>query len=72
MHTKDTCGPAFPINELDGDGEFLRQHNGISIRDYFAAKAMQGMLSAAENYQTPKLAMYAYEVADAMLAARKD
>lgn len=42
---------------------------GYSLRDYFAAKAMQGMLAAAEPYNTGELARYAYEVADAMLAA---
>ena len=42
---------------------------GYSLRDYFAAKAMQGMLAAAEPYSTGELARYAYEVADAMHAA---
>lgn len=45
---------------------------GYSLRDYFAAKAMQGMLAAAEPYNTGELARYAYEVADAMLAAARD
>jgi hypothetical protein len=31
---------------------------------------MQGMLAAAENYQTTELAEHAYQVADAMLKAR--
>lgn len=44
---------------------------GYSLRDYFAAKAMQGMLAAAEPYNTGELARYAYEVADAMLAAER-
>jgi hypothetical protein len=43
-----------------------------TLRDYFAARAMQGMIAAAENYQTHELAQYAYEVADAMLKARKE
>jgi hypothetical protein len=42
-----------------------------TLRDYFAARAMQGVI-AAENYQTHELAQYAYEVADAMLKARKE
>jgi methionine salvage enolase-phosphatase E1 len=42
-----------------------------TLRDYFAAKAMQGVI-AAENYRTHELAQYAYEVADAMLKARKE
>jgi hypothetical protein len=32
---------------------------------------MQGVI-AAENYRTHELAQYAYEVADAMLKARKE
>jgi hypothetical protein len=46
---------------------------GISIRDYFAAKALQGML--AENgggaLSNDKLAAYAYNIADEMLKARE-
>jgi hypothetical protein len=46
---------------------------GISIRDYFAAKALQGML--AENgggaLRNDKLAAYAYNIADEMLKARE-
>lgn len=57
--------------------------NGVSIpcdlRDYFAAKAMQGELSSQdEDREWPdtqdgaeKLARYSYRVADAMLAARE-
>ena len=45
--------------------------DGMTLRDYFAAKAMQGMLAASENYQTHEMAMYAYDVADVMLAVRE-
>ena len=51
------------------------QFSGMSLRDYFATKAMQGELaSQSEDYEwssTAKLAAYAYEVADAMMEARK-
>lgn len=46
---------------------------GLSIRDYFAAKAMQGICSHADTWglaTSPKIAQAAYELADAMLAAR--
>jgi hypothetical protein len=52
----------------------------LTLRDYFAAKAMQGMLSCEEPYyaknnvkaDTPnRYADLAYEFADAMLEARK-
>lgn len=42
-------------------------HDGISLRDYFAAKTMQAMIYE-ESYAT--FATKAYELADAMLEAR--
>ena len=45
--------------------------SGMTLRDYFAAKAMQGWLSTDDGPQDmPSLAEAAYDVADAMLAAR--
>ena len=48
---------------------------GATLRDYFAAKAMQGLLAQSLGTalgSDPILgAQYAYRVADAMLAARK-
>ena len=51
-------------------GDVAQAAGGLTLRDYFAAQAMQGMLAASENYPTPELANYAYQVADAMLAER--
>jgi len=55
--------------------ECMSHLRGLTMRDYFAAKAMQGELaSQREGYdwsQTSKLAAYAYQIADAMLEARK-
>lgn len=67
MATKNTGGPAFPVPGLQADEDF----NGMSLRDYFAAKAMAAML-AEPNLQATRdeFAKYAYEMADAMLAAR--
>ncbi len=62
---------AFP-NESPYD-----QRNGMDLRDYFAAQAMQGLLAAnpedCEGYADAigLLAQAAYEVADAMMEARK-
>lgn len=64
--------PAFPVNELNAHEGLYAQHFGMTLRDYFAAKAMQGMLAASENYQTHEMAMYAYDVADVMLAVREE
>ena len=58
--------PAFPRNYLAGG------HNGMTLRDYFAAKAMSGLVVNGDNFNVPQLAKYSYEFADAMLAARKE
>lgn len=68
--SKDTGGQAFPqcVQYLNGN---IAQHvAGMTLRDYFAAKAMQGFMSVPGAFQ-PKLdAQIAYEMADAMLAER--
>lgn len=46
---------------------------GMTLRDYFAAKAMQGLLANPEtnrNWLEHDNARYAYRQADAMLKAR--
>jgi predicted DNA-binding transcriptional regulator AlpA len=71
-------GPAFPVCPAKWD----TMYHGISIRDYFAAKAMQAFISAypcqaidREDGGTPidddSIAEDAYDVADAMLRARE-
>ena len=61
--SKDTGGQAFPTyHEFD-------PHRGMTLRDYFAAKAMQTL---ANDLSVPWIAERAYEIADAMLVARKD
>lgn len=61
-------GPAFPVHERDWPG--------MTLRDYFAAKAMQGMLATDGEtngyYEPAMVAEKAYQVADAMLQARTD
>jgi len=59
-----TGGPAFP---LAIDKQVL--HDGMTLRDYFAAKAMQGLMDAA--MPMPEIAAAAYAMADDMLKARK-
>lgn len=66
---KDTSGPAFPHHFTpDSVGDCT----GMSLRDYFAAKAMQGMLACPVTLISDQhlLARDAYAVADAMLEAR--
>lgn len=80
MNTKDDGGPAFPtgtqVEQNYATGEtVVHQYlsDGISVRDYFAAKAMQGMFAAdtAESVM-PNInkARLAYVMADEMLKAR--
>jgi len=75
---KNTGGPAFPTEVWDNVG--VPHHTeGMTLRDYFAAKAMQSTLADnayVERTETASewLAMVAkasYEMADAMLEARK-
>ena len=55
--------------------EYEIEHNGMTLRDYFAAKAMQGILTATLTPNTvwsqDEAAETAYNVADAMLKARE-
>lgn len=44
-------------------------NNGMTLRDYFAAKAMQGILY--EGLEPAETAKHAYAMADAMLKARE-
>jgi hypothetical protein len=73
MITKDTGGPAFP--GFDFINQYGKQNpEGMTLRDYFAAKAMQGMIAADYNLApeyVPSIAASAYILADAMLKARE-
>lgn len=67
-------GPAFPVSTSDPriwhqDGYSTWQFPGLSVRDYFAAKAMQSIVERGFN-TWDLVAERAYEMADAMLAAR--
>ena len=68
MNNTNTGGPAFP-SPTDG----MLDNEGMTLRDYFAAKAMQGML--AENgggaVRNDTLAEWSYDLADTMLKARE-
>lgn len=67
-------GPAFPCDELVDQYGNLHRSEGMSLRDYFAAMALQGMLANQHPYQASDERMFArdaYVLADAMLEARK-
>ena len=73
MNDKDTGGSAFPFPAFEyPDGAFNPGESGMTLRDYFAAKAMQGSRARNSNYESwSDLAKDAYEIADAMIQARK-
>jgi hypothetical protein len=84
-NTKNTGGPAFPVevagyksskHVVDDLFEFSGTHPGMTLRDYFAAKAMQGMIhrmNGEERWYALQsgLCKEAYEFADAMVKARE-
>jgi len=71
--TTNTGGPAFPTSNGGSPDD------GMTLRDYFAAKAMQAVFTGAimdgltmnQDIECDKLAMVAYTMADAMLKARE-
>lgn len=83
MNSTNTGGPAFPVPGLHR----ADYNNGMTLRDYFAAKAMQGFVSAkawhpdfiypddfpfcAGERAVDEVAVSAYRYADAMLKARE-
>lgn len=67
---------AFPHNTVvvNKEGGIVEHHKGMTLRDYFAAKAMQGYCSDPDWRQdmtTTDTAFAAYTQADAMLKARE-
>jgi hypothetical protein len=71
MNNTNTGGPAFPVDET----ALVRNLQGMTLRDYFAAKAMQALIIANGPAPTGGWPTYAertaYTVADAMLKARE-
>jgi hypothetical protein len=61
--------PAFPV----GSGD-MRDPTGMTLRDYFAAKALHGLTASHREWAIDRyanrIAEIAYELADAMLRAR--
>ena len=73
MTTKST--PAFPVPLNPGQSwSEMDPCDGMTLRDYFAAKALQGICAAPEHLDRigsfKNAAATAYELADAMLTAR--
>ncbi len=77
MNNTNTGGPAFPSGLIDPstpEDAVHSLHNGMTLRDYFAAKAMQALISAPTvrpMVQDHEVAGFAYRIANAMLKARE-
>ena len=69
--SNNSGGPAFPLVYVVPPENVLNVYQGISVRDYFAAKAMMVIRQTAPNCLYTDIANYAYEMADAMLKARE-
>jgi hypothetical protein len=72
---KDDGGPAFPTNEMrfnaNVDSFVNEDCPGMTLRDWFAGKALVGMLADTETEGTAKdFARRSYEMADAMITER--
>lgn len=74
---KDTSGTAFPHFGMQfTKGETIPSSTGMSLRDYFAAKAMQGICTSKDeagtlvNHGYEWIASESYKIADAMLKER--
>jgi hypothetical protein len=68
---KDTGGPAFPINANESADRCI--YTGMTLRDYFAAKAMQAAITSPNLavFEDDVIAEGAYKIADAMMKARE-
>lgn len=74
-------GPAFPVHDYVCDAGEVRITGGMTLRDYFAAKAMQSLvngLSVNDRLAVldgvlgfARISATAYCAADAMLKARE-
>lgn len=76
--SKDNGGSAFPHTEVFVDGSsgslIYENYRGLTMRDYFAANAMQGMLASLVGTTSwlsgPEIAKCAFVYADTMIAER--
>ena len=60
--------PAFPRS----GNECEVSEPGMTLRDYFAGQALNGVLAGAENIRPVEMSEFCYKMADAMLKARGD
>jgi len=67
---KNNGGPAFPFRDEGCDGTF-DQFTGMTLRDYFAGQAMNGIIAESNpSNASDWIGGKAYAIADAMIRAR--
>ena len=75
---REDGGPAFPVSEEAARGKVAAVYGGMTLRDYFAAAALQGLLAtpvkislgAKPVQDSADYSEMAYRYADAMIEAR--
>jgi hypothetical protein len=81
--TPHNGGPAFPSGKSESPGyeNSLPYYEGMTLRDWFAGQALaqigneyigRGQVTTQAQEHSMTLAAHAYNIADAMLAARKE
>ena len=69
--SNNTGGPAFPTTQYASGISPSGHDQGMTLRDYFAAKAMQALIEKYDESPV-EISLEAYEFADAMLKQRED
>ena len=72
----DDGGPAYPCHTNPLPGRLANAPQGMTLRDWFAGQALAGHLAYSHPQSVmgvfiPETAKTAYELADAMIEARK-
>ena len=70
MNTIETGGSAFPLSTVDPYERSVTTCDGMTLRDYFAAKAMQSYIAHNKSYDYSDIAEVSFCIADQMLKAR--
>ena len=72
--TIDDGGPAFPLEDWDDAIKSKRRETGMTLRDWFAGQALGKCLHEfwGDDESLESAAIAAYQIADAMIAARKE
>lgn len=69
--SRETGGPAFPVTLTDKSGQIAPTFEGMTLRDYFAAKVLQGLMAdPSTTADLNKIVSVSWGIADKMIAER--